>query len=126
MKIYGKCGNCKNEIEFRTYSNTRAEFAMNEGEIKKPNCKNCGQNNEIHVDELYAKESKLALIIAGIIFLVGTITIILTFPLMFMVGFIGVPLIAYGIIRKQERTRVNSFNHSKLKGRIHNIGLTNK
>ena len=35
MKVYGKCKSCKNEIGYRTNANTRVEFAMQDGEIKK-------------------------------------------------------------------------------------------
>ena len=132
MKIYGKCKNCKKEIDYSTSVNTRVEFAMQDGENKTLNCKNCGIKTEFHVDELFTKESKIAQIGAGLILLIGT-------PLMFFFvnpiftgswnhyviyivgGFLVVPVIAYGIIKKQDQTRVNSFNRSKLKGRIHNI-----
>jgi len=133
MKVYGKCKNCKTEIGYSTGANTRVEFAMQDGEKKTLNCKNCRTNTEFHIDELFTKKSKIAQIIAGLIFLTGT-------PLMFFFvnpiftgsrnhyviyivgGFLLVPVIAYGIIKKQDQTRVNSFNRSKLKGRIHNIG----
>jgi len=133
MKIYGKCEKCKTEIGYSTSAHTRVEFAMQEGEKKTLNCKNCGIKTDFHVDELYTKESKLAQIGAGLIFLIGT-------PLMFFFvnpifaenrnhyaiyivgGFILVPVIAYGIIKKQDQMRVSSFNRSKLRGRIHNIG----
>ncbi|MGN7515737.1 MAG: hypothetical protein ACTHOM_15270 [Allomuricauda sp.] len=133
MKVYGKCNKCKTEIGYSTSANTRVEFAMQHGEKKTLNCKNCGIKTEFNVDELYAKESKIAQFGAGLIFLIGT-------PLMFFFvnpifngsrnhyviyivgGFLLIPVIAYGIITKQEQTRVNSFNRSKLKGRIHNIG----
>ncbi|QTE24209.1 hypothetical protein [Polaribacter cellanae] len=132
MKIYGKCKNCKNEIGYSTSANTRVEFAMQDGENKTLNCKNCGTITKFHVDQLFTKESKVAKIGAGLILLIGT-------PLMFLFvnpifngsrnhyiiyiigGFLLVPIIAYGIIQKQDRTRVNSFNRNKLKGRIHNI-----
>ena len=133
MKVYGKCKKCKTEIGYSTSANTRVEFAMQDGENKTLNCKTCGIKTEFHVDELYTKESKIAQIGAGLIFLIGT-------PLMFFFvnpifsgnrnhyviyvvgGFLLVPVIAYGIIKKQDQTRVSSFNRSKLKGRIHNIG----
>ncbi|WP_310993127.1 hypothetical protein [Aequorivita marina] len=132
MKIYGKCKNCQNEIQYSTSANTRVEFAMQDGENKTLNCKNCGIKTEFHVDELFTKESKIAQIGAGLIFFIGT-------PLMFLFvnpiftgsrnhyviyivgGFLLVPIIAYGIIKKQDQTRMNSFNRRKLKGRIHNI-----
>lgn len=132
MKIYGKCKNCHKEIGYSTSANTRVEFAMQDEENKTLNCKNCGLKAEFHVDELFTKESKIAQIGAGLILLIGT-------PLMFFFvnpiftgsrnhyviyvvgGFLLVPIIAYGIIKKQDQTRVNSFNRSKLKGRINNI-----
>ena len=133
MKIYGKCKKCKQEIGFKSYSPTRVEFAMNEGEKKILDCKSCGAKSEIHVDQLYAKESKLAKIISGLIFLVGTpLIILLTFPvlsrsrnhyvILIVGGLLLLPVIAYSIIKRQEQTRVSAFNRSKLKGRIHNIG----
>ena len=132
MKVYVKCPKCENEIGYSTNANTRVEFAMQNGENKKLTCKNCGRTTDFHVDELNAKESNLAKIGAGLIFLIGT-------PLMFLFvspiftgsrnhyvifivgGFLLVPIVAYGIIKKQDQVRVSSFNRKKLKGRIHNI-----
>lgn len=132
MKVYGKCKNCKTEIGYFTSTYTRVEFAMQDGEKKALNCKNCGTTTEFHVDELFTKASKIAQIGAGLIFLIGT-------PLMFFFvnpiftgsrnhyviyivgGFLLIPVIVYGIIKKQDRMRVNSFNRNKLKGRIHNL-----
>ncbi len=118
MKVYGKCKNCKNEIDYSTSRSTRVEFAMKDGENITLNCKNCGTANEFYVDELYAKESKITQIVAGLIFLIGT-------PLSFL--FIGliyslIPVIIFGIMLKKDRMRVNYFNRLNLKGRIHNIG----
>lgn len=132
MKVYGKCKSCKTENEYSTNVHTRVEFAMQDGEIKILNCKNCGTNTEHHVDELYAKPSKIAQLIAGLIFVIGT-------PLMFfgidpiftgsqnhyviyiVGGFMLVPIFAYAVINKQDQTRVSDFNRRKLKGRVHNI-----
>ncbi|KAB1160480.1 hypothetical protein F7018_00975 [Tenacibaculum aiptasiae] len=132
MKIYGKCKNCETEIGFSTSANTRVEFAMQDGENKILNCKNCGIKTKFHVDELFTKESKIAQIGAGLILLIGTPLIFLSLNLVFngnwnhyviyaIGGFLLVPIITYEIIKKQDQTRVNSFNRSKLKGRIHNI-----
>jgi hypothetical protein len=133
MKVYGKCKKCKNEIVYTTNANTRVEFAIQEGETKTLICKNCKVKTEFKVDELYAKESKIAQIGAGLIFLIGT-------PLMFLFvnpvfsgskshyviytvgGFLLVPVLIYGYMNQHDRARVNGFNRSKLKGRIHNIG----
>ena len=132
MKVYVKCPKCENELGYSTNANTRVEFAMQDGENKKLTCKKCGRTTDFLVDELNAKESNLAKIGAGLIFLIGT-------PLMFLFvspiftgsrnhyvifivgGFLLVPVVAYGIIKKQDQVRVSSFNRKKLKGRIHNI-----
>ncbi|MCK0158841.1 hypothetical protein MWU65_16740 [Cellulophaga sp. F20128] len=132
MKVYGKCPKCNSEIGYSTNANTRVEFTMQDGESKKLTCKNCGRTTDFYVDELNAKKSNLAKIGAGLIFLIGT-------PLMFffvspiftgsrnhyvilIVGsFLLIPVVAYGIINKQDQVRVSSFNRKKLKGRIHNI-----
>jgi len=132
MKVYGKCKKCKTEIGHSTSANTRVEFAMQDGETKTLNCKNCEMKTEFHVDELYTKESKIAQIGAGLIFLNGTPLILFFVNPIFsgsrnhyviyvVGGFLLVPVIAYGIIKKQDQIRVSSFNRSKLKGRIHNI-----
>ncbi len=129
MKIYGKCNSCENENRFWSNSSTRVQFAMNEGEIKKITCKNCKVINEIHIDELYTKKSKLAQILAGLIFIIGTpLTFFFILPalsetinnyLIFIIGgLLLVPVVIYGIINKQDQKRVSSFNRNKLKGRL--------
>lgn len=133
MKVYGKCSKCKNEIAYKTDANTRVEFAMKDGEIKKLNCKNCGTNKEFHVDELFAKHSKIAQLSAGLIFLVGTplvffhVNPVFTgsrnhYVIYIIAGFLLVPVFAFAVINKQDQTRVSDFNKRKLKGRIHNVG----
>tara|TARA_B100000949_G_C14242337_1_gene434169 strand:- start:57 stop:434 length:378 start_codon:yes stop_codon:yes gene_type:complete len=125
MKVYGKCKSCENEIGYRTNANTRVEFAMQDGETKKMNCKNCGTNTEFHVDELYAQRSKMPYLIVGLTIL--TIIIITLYFIFFsdskyvIIAF-GLPLAIYLILTKQDQTRVSDFNRRKLKGRTHNIG----
>jgi hypothetical protein len=133
MKVNGTCKKCKNEVGYSTNANTRIEFAMQEGETITLNCEKCRSKKPFHVDELYAKESKIAQIGAGLIFLVGTPLIFLfvnpvfsgsrsNYVIYAVGGFILIPVIIYGYMNQQDRIRVNSFNRSKLKGRIHNIG----
>lgn len=132
MKVYEKCKNCETENGYSTNANTRVEFAMQEGETKTLNCTNCGTNTEYHVYELYAKSSKIAQLIAGLIFFIGTPLIFFGINPIFMGsrshyviyivgGFLLVPIFGYVIINKQDQTRVSDFNRRKLKGRVHNI-----
>lgn len=132
MKVYGTCKACNIENGYTTNANTRVEFAMQDGETKTLNCKNCGTNTQYHVDELFAKPSKIAQIIAGLVFLIGTpLVFLLVNPIftgnrnhyvVYIVGgFLLIPVFAYAVINKQDQTRVSDFNRRKLKGRIHNI-----
>ncbi len=82
--------------------------------------------------KLYAKPSKIAQIISGLVFLIGTpLTFYLVNPVftgsrnhyvIYIVGgFVLVPVVVFAIINRQDQTRVSSFNNRKLKGRVHNI-----
>jgi hypothetical protein len=133
MKVYGKCKNCKNEVSYRTGANTRVEFAMRDGEIKNLECKICKNSNEFHIDQLYAKPSKSAQLIAGLVFLFGTpLTWILINPVFessrnhyviyIIGGFLLIPVFAFAVLNKQDQRRVSEFNRRKLKGRVHNLG----
>jgi DNA-directed RNA polymerase subunit RPC12/RpoP len=125
MKVYGKCKNCKKEIGYRTDANTRVEFAMQDGETKKMNCKNCGTDTEFHVDELFVKRSNMPYLIVALGVL--TLVIITLYFLFFsdskyvIIAF-GLPFAVWLILTKQDQKRVSDFNKRKLKGRTHNIG----
>lgn len=124
MKVYVKCQSCKNEIFYRTDANTRVEFAMQDGETKGINCKNCGTDTDFHVDELFAKPSNMPYLIVALAILT---VIIITLYFLFLSdsGYViiafGLPFIFYLILTKQDQTRVSNFNKRKLKGRTHNI-----
>ena len=124
MKVYGKCQSCSNEAFYRTDANTRVEFAMKDGERKTINCRNCGTSTDFHVDELYAKHSKMPYLMVGLAAL--TVIFIALYYLFFsdrgyIVFAFGLPVIFYIVLTKQEQTRVSNFNKRKLKGRTHNI-----
>ena len=131
MKLYTKCKHCKNELKCSSLAGTRVEFAMQKWEKKDLKCNSCETKNEYHVDELYAKPSRIAEILAGLIFIVGTPLVFLflspivlrggAFAVFIISGLFLVPVIVFGIIKKQDQIRVKAFNRSKLKGRIHNI-----
>lgn len=124
MKVYGKCKNCTTEIGYSTNSYTRVEFAMQDGETKKLNCKNCGTNTNFHVDELYAKSSKMPYLV-GTLAVLTSIIIVLYFLFLtdskYIIVSFGLPLVIYIILTKQDQKRVSDFNRRKLKGRVHNI-----
>ncbi|MDO7171875.1 hypothetical protein [Mariniflexile sp. AS56] len=126
MKLFATYSNCKHEINFSSNYNTRVELAMYDGEIKTLNCKNCNLNSNFKVNELYAKESKTALIIASLILIIGTPILIYYIPMFLLrhgglystlaiASFFLIPVIVYSNILKEERIRVNTFNRDWLK-----------
>lgn len=127
MKVYCKCNNCKEEYGFLAFTNTRVEFAMQYGDYKEFTCKHCATMNKRHVNDFYAKPSKIAFIVASLVFLVGTpLLFFVIIPAMastsahkvyFIGGIILLPVFIYGLMLKQDRNRVNSFNRHQLKER---------
>ncbi|MBR9860224.1 hypothetical protein GYB22_05660 [bacterium] len=125
MRVYTNCPKCNTEISTSTTKNTRVEFVMKYGETKNIKCKQCNTETEVHVDELEAKPSRFALIVALIVLFIGT-------PLFFfgintlysssgartyiiIGGFLIVPFMIYNSIRKQDEARVKMFNSMKYK-----------
>jgi hypothetical protein len=126
MKVFAICSNCKREITFNSKHKTRVEFAKQKGETKTLYCKSCAHKNKFKVDELFAKESKTALIVACLIFFFG-IPFVLYYITDFVLkigglyssltigGFILIPIIVYKTIKYKERIRISTFNSKKLK-----------
>ncbi|MBP0904464.1 hypothetical protein [Mariniflexile gromovii] len=121
MKLFAKCSKCKHEISFSSNHKTRVEFAMYEGKIKTLICDICGNKNSFKVNDIFAKESKLAFIIAGIVFLIGTPILIYYLPIFILKygglytslgagGLLLIPGFIYSNILKEDRIRVNTFN----------------
>lgn len=125
MKLFAKCTKCKHEMSFDSNHKTRVEFAMYDGHTKTLNCKNCQQSNNLKVNDLYAKESKTAIKIASLIFLIGTPILIYYIPTFLLkygglystlgiAGFMLIPVFVYSNILKEDRIRVNTFNRGWL------------
>lgn len=123
MKIYGTCKRCEKELSFWSSTKTRVEFAMKYGDSKKLKCNECQKNNEFQVDELFAKESRMAMFISVFMLLIGTplvfYTVLIFLPVtkgIYVIGgFLFAPVYAYIMINKHEQTRVDDFNRNKLK-----------
>ncbi|SRX72564.1 hypothetical protein AEQU3_00387 [Aequorivita antarctica] len=124
MILYLKCPHCKLENTFKSQATSRIEYAMRYNtKIKKQNCDNCNKNIEIPLNKIYAKESKLTYLSAGIIFLIGSVLVLIfwikilsssnTAMGLYAVALILlVPVWVYVIIKKQDRIRVSTFNHT--------------
>ena len=126
MKLFAICPKCKQEIDFKSKLKTRAEFAFKEGETKSLICESCETENSFKVDELTAKKSNIALIVAGLLFLIGIPFVIYylshfvlkiggLYATLTIVGFLLIPIVVYKMIQTNEKIRVNRFNNSKLK-----------
>jgi len=116
MRIYGKCKTCTTEISFWSFAETRVDLALQSGDYKKLYCSTCGKNNRFHLNELYAKKSKIAQFIALTAIVIGLGLLWYYFVpiaevlLLHIGGIILVPFSIYQIIHKQEEVRVKSFN----------------
>ena len=124
MKVYATCKQCKHELQFRTATETRVDLAMREGKYHSKICKACGKNNTFFVNELYAKTSKILLVVAGLIFALGTSIACVVCYYAFLksthlavagcFGLLLIPGWAWSIVVKGDRDRVRAFNYSFL------------
>ncbi|MGE4289083.1 MAG: hypothetical protein AB7E36_10355 [Salinivirgaceae bacterium] len=122
MRIYIKCSNCNNDISFWTWSSDRVSLKMTHGDKIELDCKNCNTTIKYYVDDFRAKKSKIALIMALIIFIIGTpIALILLWDYIWQTGLhgafgliliIGIPSTIYGRINKNDNQRIRLFNRS--------------
>jgi predicted membrane channel-forming protein YqfA (hemolysin III family) len=86
------------------------------------NCKACNKTDKYSIDDLKAKESKIAILIGLLILIIGTpITLILLWDYIWQSGLysafgliliIGIPGSIYMIINKNDQNRVRVFNRS--------------
>lgn len=125
MKLYTNCKNCKKEIRFFTWEADRIRLAMDKGKKIELKCKNCNHVYKYHLNDLTAKESKIALAIGLLIFLVGTpLTVYWLWKYLFKVSLIYstitiaslivVPLTIFILIEKGQREKVSRFNSFKI------------
>lgn len=121
MRIFSVCKSCKTQLSLFISEETRAEYSMNNGDFKNLNCKNCGSNSKIHINDFIAKRSYLAEILGLIIFLVGTCSLLFFSVELFEKGYIYLdfgllllPIAIFIVIKQNGETRVRSFNSCSL------------
>lgn len=121
MKLYTTCSSCDNEISFNSWIETKVDYKRFKGHSIELTCKNCNKTKNYEVELIYAKESKIAKMIALIIFLFGTpIYFIYIYKYLNVNGKmvfgllvpLVIPSIIYEIIIKSDRQRVKNFNNS--------------
>lgn len=79
MKLNAYCKECqsKNRIPSKGIL-TRRDLQRTFGKEFKFNCNNCGKNNKVHINRIFATSSKLPILICsliGLIFIVGAAAI---------------------------------------------------
>jgi hypothetical protein len=127
MIITTKCKNCKEPLSCKINFSDKVGFAMENGEFVEIKCDQCSAIGKYHIDTFYAKSNKSSLIIAVIIFLIGTPLMlylvwdkIINSGCVLCIAVIIIPIIIpsliYGIIVKNCRIKTNAFNRHKLKG----------
>lgn len=127
MIIATKCSKCDQEIKKWTWYSDRVELAKSESEFLEMYCKSCNTSAKYHVDSFNAEPNKLAIITATAVFLIGTplvfyfiwdllLELTWSYSILKVAGLLLIPVIVYGIILKNDRRKVNSFNRHKLKG----------
>ena len=130
MKLTTKCNKCGQEIKTKTWSSDRVELARTKGEYLELTCNICNMADKYHVDSLSASPSRLAQIVALLIFIVGTPVLLFfiweplwtltwSYAILAIAGLLLIPVTVYGLILKDDQRRVSSFNRHKLKGYRH-------
>lgn len=122
MRIHTNCKYCKSEISFWVWASDRVEIKKSQGDFLELTCKKCKQKGKYDIDQIKAKESKIALLIGLLIFVIGTPTILIfMWDYIWKVGIYGVvsilfivsvPSLIYGIISKNESNKIRIFNRS--------------
>jgi hypothetical protein len=122
MKIYTRCTYCKNDISIWTWDSNRGEIKKTKGNFIESKCPKCNKTAKYDIDDFKARESKIALLISLIVFLLGTPVLFLTlweylwdsgiYGVLAILGVILIPSFIYGIINKNDINRVRLFNRS--------------
>ena len=123
MKLYAVCNKCKSDISFWTWNSNRTDFKKSNNDWITLSCKKCNHKAKYEIDTIYARESKVALIIGLIIFLVGTPLLFIflwdylfhtnnVYIILGLVIPLIVPSLIYGIISKNDLQKVRNFNRS--------------
>ena len=122
MKVYSTCTDCKKEISIRTWATTRVDLKMKHGDSIELHCKACNKSDKYLINDIIAKDSKIAILVGLIVLIIGTpITLILLWDYIWQSGLygafgliliIGIPSFIYMIINNNDQKRVRFFNRS--------------
>lgn len=127
MKLVTSCKNCSQEIKFYSRAINRPRLVQKRGEEFELKCQHCKATCKYHVDEVSAEENKSILIVALVVFFLGTPLIVyLTWGYLFrlaniyaiggLVGVITIPFLIFTVINKSQEEKARNFNKYKIKG----------
>jgi len=127
VKLYTYCPHCKEENSFFSSERDRLSLAQKQGEIIKNQCKNCSGNYQFHVNKIFAKESKISIVVSLIILIGGSIFAIKYVTKLFnenpdvppyeIFGLFAILIIPFGIyltIVGEEWKRIRNFNSFRI------------
>ncbi len=122
MYVFARCETCSKKIKFWTWANNRVDLKMKHGDNIEIKCKFCNKTDKYSINDLKAKDSKIAIFTGLFVLIIGTpIVLILLWDYIFQSGLysafgliliIGIPGLIYMIISKNDQSRVSNFNRS--------------
>lgn len=123
MKIYSPCQKCNEELSAKTLYDTRGEHAMRKGEVLELRCMTCNTDNNIHIDDFTARESREIKMFALSAFLITlALAVLIFFWLLYekdvvvvWYGMFGIPFLIYGSLLAYDRNSVSTFNRLYVK-----------
>lgn len=125
MLLTVRCNKCRRQIKFSERVSDRIQLVRKKSEFINIRCKNCGQLDEYHVDDIRAEQSKIPMILAAIILIAGTPLIGYALWLgiglenrpvsVGMFSILLVPILIYLTITKSQREKIWAFNRHKVR-----------
>jgi len=73
MKLSTQCKGCNNDITVKSFAATRVDLAQTKGDTFNVNCKDCGTNTSVHVNDVEAEGNYLFTLLAVIASVVLTV-----------------------------------------------------
>jgi len=76
MKLTATCKSCKIPNPIKSMAMTRPDLAMDKGEEFNLNCKSCGVNSIVHVNQVKVSSSPIPIVIGVIVSLILTLVLL--------------------------------------------------
>ena len=121
MKLYTRCSKCRHEINFSARVSDRFGLAAKMGEKVELKCTSCNTLGKYHVNDIKAEKSKKVALIATVVLLGGTASILAylwdylfqiadVYAISSLGGVVGIPMLFYLAITSEQEKKVWIFN----------------